>query len=76
MTFQHHGAFCTVPSHYENVPDTDFTGEKYDKYPSRMCVSIDGYEVCRWCYIAEADRIAILENQPPMIRTEENASGH
>lgn len=76
FTFQHHMDYCTVPSHYDNVPDEDFKGEKYDKYPVRMCVDIDGYKVCRWCYIAEADQLAILEGTPPVVREDENASSH
>jgi hypothetical protein len=72
-TLQHHTNFCSVPSHYDNVPDTDFNGEKYDKYPSRMCVTIDGYEVCRWCFIAEGDVLAIADGVDPVERTEENS---
>lgn len=68
FTLTAHFGYCTVPSHYDNVPDTDYNGEKYDKYPSRMVVTIEPYEVCRWCYVAEADRLAALENQPPAER--------
>ena len=74
MTLSHHTAFCTVPDHYDNVPDTDFNGVKYDKYPSRMCVTITPYEVCRWCFLASADETARQANTPPVERTEENSA--
>lgn len=74
FTLPHHTAYCTVPSHYDNVPDTDYTGEKYDKYPSRMCTTIEGYEVCRWCYIVAADVAAMNNNLPPVERTEETSA--
>lgn len=50
-----HLGFCSVPSHYDNVPETDHTGQPYDKYPTRLCATIDEYEVCRWCFVAFAD---------------------
>jgi hypothetical protein len=75
ITLTHHMSYCTVPSHYDNVPDTDYNGEKYDKYPTRMCVEIDGYHVCRWCYVAEADQQALLEGLPPTEQEDTNASG-
>ncbi len=65
---QHHFGFCTIPTHYDNVPDADFKGEKYDKYPTRMCITIGPYEVCRWCYVAEADIHATIEGLPPVER--------
>lgn len=74
MTFQHRMGFCTVPSHYDNVPDTDYTGEKYDKHPTRMIVEIEPYEVCRWCYIKSADMIAREKNLPPTEREQDNGS--
>lgn len=74
LTLPHKFGFCTVPSHYDNVPDTDYKGEKYDKYPSRLCVDIDGYTVCRWCYVAEADQIAKLEGIKPVLRTENDSN--
>jgi hypothetical protein len=70
FTFSHHMGYCTVPSHYDNVPDTDHNGEPYDKYPTRSCVTIGKFEVCRWCYVAEADVVAELENAPPVIPDE------
>lgn len=74
FTLQHHMAYCSVPSHYDNVPDEDYKGEKYDKYPVRMCVSIDPYEVCRWCYLAEADVVAAMDGLPPTKREDPNAA--
>lgn len=71
FTLQHHFAYCSIPSHYDNVPDKSEDGSDYDKSSWRMCVTIDDYEVCRWCYIVEADQQAILDGVPPEIRTEE-----
>lgn len=71
---QQHFGYCTVPSHYDNVPDSDFSGEKYDKYPTRFVVEIGPYHVCRWCYLAEADKVAALDNLPPVER--EDGCGH
>lgn len=68
LTLPHHMSFCTVPSHYDNVPDTDYKGEKYDKYPTRMCITNGPYEVCRWCYVAEADVRAEKNGIPPTVR--------
>jgi hypothetical protein len=72
---QHFG-YCTVPTHYDNVPDSDFSGEKFDKYPSRLVVDLDPYQVCRWCYIAEADIAANAAGLPPVERVDENASSN
>ena len=69
----HRMSFCTVPSHYDNVPDFNHNGEEYDKYPSRMCVTIDGYQVCRWCFLAEADQVALKDGHSPIPRSEVNA---
>jgi hypothetical protein len=66
LTLPHHAAFCSVPTHYDNVPETDFNGEPYDKYPSRMCATICDYEVCRWCYIASADMEAAKAGLAPV----------
>lgn len=38
---------CQVPDHEDNV-----TEENVDKGRRRMVFSIDGVNVCRWCYIA------------------------
>jgi hypothetical protein len=55
LTLPHKLSFCSVPTHYDNVPDTDMNGQPYDKYPSRLCTEIGDYSVCRWCYINSAD---------------------
>jgi hypothetical protein len=73
---EQHFGYCTIPTHYDNVPDSDFSGEKFDKYPTRLCVTIDPYEVCRWCYIAEADVACSEAGLPPTERVDENAPRH
>ena len=76
FTLPHHTAFCSVPSHYDNVPEHDMNGQPYDKYPTRMCVTIEPYEVCRWCFLAEGDVVAALEGLDPVpAGKDENASG-
>ena len=55
LTLPHKLSFCSVPSHYDNVPDTDMNGQPYDKYPTRLCIELDEFMVCRWCFIASAD---------------------
>ena len=66
LTLPHHLSFCSVPSHYDNVPETDMNGKPYDKYPTRLCTSIEPYEVCRWCYIASADMKASEDGLAPV----------
>lgn len=68
FTLPQHFGFCTVPSHFDNVPDADKAGGVYEKYPCRMVVEIDDYHVCRWCFVAEADLSA---TEPPVRRVRE-----
>ena len=68
FTLTHKMGFCTVPTHYDNVPESDHTGQPYDKYPTRMCVEIGDYHVCRWCFIAKADVAAQEQGIPPTVR--------
>ncbi len=66
LTLPHTIGFCSVPSHYDNVPDHDMNGQEYDKYPTRLCVEIEPYHVCRWCYIASADIAATEAGLAPV----------
>lgn len=49
--------FCTVPSHHE-VMQTLTPGQMVyrDKYPTRWVIRIGELDVCRDCFLAEADK--------------------
>ena len=66
LSLPHTLSFCSVPTHYDNVPETDMNGQPYDKYPTRLCIANDDYMVCRWCYIASADIAASEQGLAPV----------
>jgi len=50
-------AFCTVPSHEDVIRALKPEAKEYrQRYPVRHVFTIGEYDVCRDCYIVEADR--------------------
>lgn len=49
--------FCTVPMHDELQRSMNEEKQAYrQRYPVRMVITIGDYQVCRDCYVAEADK--------------------
>ena len=56
--FPTHTGFCTVPTHAEvqaTLKDGE-AGQYRQLYPSRQVFTIGEYDVCRDCFLVEADR--------------------
>lgn len=59
--------FCTVPMHDE-IQQSLSTEEKEfrQKYPTRMTYHIEPYDVCRDCFLVEADIECQANGLPPV----------
>jgi len=64
----HTQGFCTVPLHDEiQELMTDERKEYRQKYPTRMLHPINGYMVCRDCFLVTADVQAAERNLDPLV---------
>jgi hypothetical protein len=55
---QHSMGFCTVPDHDDVYRSLNPEKQAYrQKYPTRMIIRIGEYDVCRDCYLVEADKV-------------------
>lgn len=57
FALQHVQGFCTVPSHDEVIRELKPGQKEYrQRYPTRMTFRIGEYDVCRDCFMMEADK--------------------
>ena len=63
--FPTHTGFCTVPMHSEIqavIHDDPVAANYRQAYPSRQVFTIGPYDVCRDCFLAEADKESITDD--------------
>lgn len=57
LSLSTHQDFCTVPAHEEIQAMLNPEQKEYRQmYPTRYVIEINGMNVCRDCYMAEADK--------------------
>jgi len=61
--FPTHMGFCTVPMHAEVQRAIYGEAREYrQQYPSRMVFTIDEFDVCRDCFLVEADKESVTDD--------------